>query len=211
MNIRVFVVDDHTVVRSGVRAEVGDLVDIVGEAGDVQAAITGIRDVEPDVVLLDVHLPDGGGRAILDAVAPTHPHIRFLALSVSDAAEDVLAVIRGGAHGYVTKAISGPELYEAITRVHAGDAYFSPRLAGFVLDAFRGTAPPGMDPELDLLTPRERDVLRLVAVGYTYKEVGARLSISARTVETHAAAVLRKLRLSNRRELSRWATARRLI
>jgi len=211
VNIRVFVVDDHTVVRSGVRAEVGDLVDIVGEAGDVQAAITGIRDVEPDVVLLDVHLPDGGGRAILDAVAPTHPHIRFLALSVSDAAEDVLAVIRGGAHGYVTKAISGPELYEAITRVHAGDAYFSPRLAGFVLDAFRGTAPPGMDPELDLLTPRERDVLRLVAVGYTYKEVGARLSISARTVETHAAAVLRKLRLSNRRELSRWATARRLI
>jgi DNA-binding NarL/FixJ family response regulator len=211
VNIRVFVVDDHTVVRSGVRAEVGDLVDIVGEAGDVRTAITGIREREPDVVLLDVHLPDGGGRAILDAVAPTHPHIRFLALSVSDAAEDVLAVIRGGAHGYVTKAISGPELYEAITRVHAGDAYFSPRLAGFVLDAFRGTAPPGMDPELDLLTPRERDVLRLVAAGYTYKEVGTRLSISARTVETHAAAVLRKLRLSNRRELSRWATARRLI
>lgn len=211
MNIRVFVVDDHTMVRSGVRAEVGDLVDIVGEAGDVRAAITGIREREPDVVLLDVHLPDGGGRAILDAVAPTHPHVRFLALSVSDAAEDVLAVIRGGAHGYVTKAISGPELYEAITRVHAGDAYFSPRLAGFVLDAFRGTAPPGMDPELDSLTPRERDVLRLVAAGYTYKEVGTRLSISARTVETHAAAVLRKLRLSNRRELSRWATARRLI
>jgi DNA-binding NarL/FixJ family response regulator len=211
VNIRVFVVDDHTMVRSGVRAEVGDLVDIVGEAGDVRAAITGIREREPDVVLLDVHLPDGGGRAILDAVAPTHPHVRFLALSVSDAAEDVLAVIRGGAHGYVTKAISGPELYEAITRVHAGDAYFSPRLAGFVLDAFRGTAPPGMDPELDSLTPRERDVLRLVAAGYTYKEVGTRLSISARTVETHAAAVLRKLRLSNRRELSRWATARRLI
>jgi DNA-binding NarL/FixJ family response regulator len=211
VNIRVFVVDDHTMVRSGVRAEVGDLVDIVGEAGDVPAAITGIREREPDVVLLDVHLPDGGGRAILDAVVPTHPHIRFLALSVSDAAEDVLAVIRGGAHGYVTKAISGPDLYEAITRVHAGDAYFSPRLAGFVLDAFRGNTPPGMDPELDLLTPRERDVLRLVAAGYTYKEVGTRLSISARTVETHAAAVLRKLRLSNRRELSRWATARRLI
>jgi DNA-binding NarL/FixJ family response regulator len=211
VTIRVFVVDDHTMVRSGVRAEVGDLVDIIGEAGDVRTAITGICEREPDVVLLDVHLPDGGGRAILDAVVPTHPHIRFLALSVSDAAEDVLAVIRGGAHGYVTKAISGPELHEAITRVHAGDAYFSPRLAGFVLDAFRGNAPPGLDPDLDLLTRRERDVLRLVAAGYTYKEIGTRLSISARTVETHAAAVLRKLRLSNRRELSRWATARRLI
>jgi DNA-binding NarL/FixJ family response regulator len=210
VSIRVFVVDDHTVVRSGVRAEVGDLVDIVGEAGDVATAITGIRELAPDVVLLDVHLPDGGGRAILDAVVPECPDIRFLALSVSDAAEDVLTVIRGGAHGYVTKAISGEDLYEAITRVHAGDAYFSPRLAGFVLDAFRGNT-AGMDPELDLLTRRERDVLRLVAAGYTYKEVGTRLSISARTVETHAAAVLRKLRLSNRRELSRWATARHLI
>jgi DNA-binding NarL/FixJ family response regulator len=207
--IRVFVVDDHTVVRSGVRAEVGDLVDIVGEAGDVTAAIEGIRTLAPDVVLLDVHLPDGGGRAILDAVAPDHPATRFLALSVSDAAEDVLAVIRGGAHGYVTKAISGEDLYEAITRVHAGDAYFSPRLAGFVLDAFRGKA-TGLNPDLDQLTRRERDVLRLVAAGYTYKEIGTRLSISARTVETHAAAVLRKLRLSNRRELSRWA-ANRLI
>ena len=211
MSIRVFVVDDHTVVRSGVRAEVGDLVEIVGEAGNVSAAIAGVRELVPDVVLLDVHLPDGGGRAILDALVPDHPHVRFLALSVSDAAEDVLAVIRGGAHGYATKAISGPELYEAISRVHAGDAYFSPRLAGFVLDAFRGNAPAGMDTDLDLLTRRERDVLRLVAAGYTYKEVGVRLSISARTVETHAATVLRKLRLSNRRELSRWATARRLI
>jgi DNA-binding NarL/FixJ family response regulator len=209
--IRVFVVDDHTVVRSGVRAEVGEQVDIVGEAADVAAAIDGIRALVPDVVLLDVHLPDGGGRAILEAVVPDHPQVRFLALSVSDAAEDVLAVIRGGAHGYVTKAISGPELCEAISRVHAGDAYFSPRLAGFVLDAFRGNAPAGMDPELDQLTRRERDVLRLVAAGYTYKEVGVRLSISARTVETHTAAVLRKLRLSNRRELSRWATTRRLI
>jgi DNA-binding NarL/FixJ family response regulator len=210
VSIRVFVVDDHAVVRSGVRAEVGDLVDVVGEAGDVAAAITGIRALEPDVVLLDVHLPGGGGRAILDAVVPDHPRVRFLALSVSDAAEDVLAVIRGGAHGYVTKAIEGPELHEAITRVHAGDAYFSPRLAGFVLDAFRGNAPAGMDPDLDQLTRRERDVLRLVAAGYTYKEIGTRLSISGRTVETHAAAILRKLRLSNRRELSRWA-ARRLI
>jgi DNA-binding NarL/FixJ family response regulator len=209
--IRVFVVDDHTVVRSGVRAEVGDLVDIVGEAADVPAAITGIRALEPDVVLLDVHLPEGGGRAILDAVVADHPQVRFLALSVSDAAEDVLAVIRGGAHGYVTKAISGPELYEAITRVHAGDAYFSPRLAGFVLDAFRGNAPADLDPDLDQLTRREREILRLVAAGYTYKEIGTRLSISARTVETHTTAVLRKLRLSNRRELSRWATTRRLI
>jgi DNA-binding NarL/FixJ family response regulator len=207
--IRVFVVDDHTVVRSGVRFEVGDVVDVVGEAADVPSAIAGIRELTPDVVLLDVHLPDGGGRAILDAVAPEHPSVRFLALSVSDAAEDVLAVIRGGAHGYVTKAISGPELCEAITRVAAGDAYFSPRLAGFVLDAFRGKA-AGMDPDLDQLTPRERDVLRLVAAGYTYKEIGVRLSISARTVETHASAVLRKLRLSNRRELTRWA-ARRLL
>jgi DNA-binding NarL/FixJ family response regulator len=205
--IRVFVVDDHTVVRSGVRAEVGDLVDIVGEAGDVAAAITGIRALRPDVVLLDVHLPDGGGRAVLDAVAADHPTTRFLALSVSDAAEDVLAVIRGGAHGYVTKAISGADLYEAITRVHAGDAYFSPRLAGFVLDAFRGRT-AGLDPDLDQLTRRERDVLRLVAAGYTYKEIGTRLSISARTVETHASAVLRKLRLANRRELSRWAARR---
>lgn len=207
--IRVFVVDDHPVVRSGIRAELGELVDVVGEAADVATAITGIRALRPDVVLLDVHLPDGGGRAILDAVVADHPGVRFLALSVSDAAEDVLAVIRGGAHGYVTKAISGTELYEAITRVHAGDAYFSPRLAGFVLDAFRGNT-PGMDPDLDQLTRRERDVLRLVAAGYTYKEIGTRLSISARTVETHAAAVLRKLRLSNRRELSRWAARRGL-
>jgi DNA-binding NarL/FixJ family response regulator len=207
--IRVFVVDDHPVVRSGIHAELGELVDVVGEAADVATAITGIRALRPDVVLLDVHLPDGGGRAILDAVVADHPGVRFLALSVSDAAEDVLAVIRRGAHGYVTKAISGTELYEAITRVHAGDAYFSPRLAGFVLDAFRGNT-PGMDPDLDQLTRRERDVLRLVAAGYTYKEIGTRLSISARTVETHAAAVLRKLRLSNRRELSRWAARRGL-
>jgi len=209
--VRVFVVDDHAVVRSGVRAEVGAAVDIVGEAADVAGALEGIRALQPDVVLLDVHLPGGGGRAVLDAVVPTDPQVRFLALSVSDASEDVLSVIRGGARGYVTKAITGPELCEAIARVHAGDAYFSPRLAGFVLDAFRGEAPRGLDPELDQLTRRERDVLRLVAAGYTYKEVGARLSISARTVETHTAAVLRKLQLSSRRELSRWATARHLL
>ena len=208
--IRVFVVDDHAVVRSGVRAEVGAAVDVVGEAADVAGAIDGIRAARPDVVLLDVHLPGGGGRAVLDALA-SNRQTRFLALSVSDAAEDVIAVIRGGAQGYVTKAISGSELCEAISRVHAGDAYFSPRLAGFVLDAFRGATPASLDPELDQLTPRERDVLRLVAAGYTYKEVGTRLSISARTVETHTSAVLRKLQLSNRRELSRWASAHWLI
>jgi DNA-binding NarL/FixJ family response regulator len=204
--VRVFVVDDHAVVRSGVRAELLGVHEVVGEAADVASAIDGIRALRPDVVLLDVHLPGGGGRAVLDAVAADLPQTRFLALSVSDAAEDVIAVIRGGARGYVTKAISGPELCEAVRRVHAGDAYFSPRLAGFVLDAFRGAGPPGLDPELDQLTRRERDVLRLVAAGYTYKEVGVRLSISARTVETHTASVLRKLQLSSRHELSRWAS-----
>jgi DNA-binding NarL/FixJ family response regulator len=209
--VRVLVVDDHSLFRSGVRVEIEPAVEVVGEAGDVAAAIEGIRAREPDVVLLDVHLPGGGGRAVLDAVLATHPGTRFLALSVSDAAEDVIGVIRGGARGYVVKAISGPELCEAIQRVHAGDAYFSPRLAGFVLDAFRGD-PPGssLDPELDQLTVREREVLRLIASGYTYKETGARLHISARTVETHVSAVLRKLQLSSRRELSRWAAARNL-
>jgi len=208
---RVFVVDDHTVVRSGVRAEVGDAMDVVGEAADVASAVSGIRALQPDVVLLDVHLPDGGGRAVLDAIVPAHPHIRFLGLSVSDAAEDVLNVIRGGARGYVTKAISGPDLCEAIRRVHAGDVYFSPRLAVYVLDSFRGAEASSPEPDLDRLTRREREVIRLVAAGYTYQEIGARLYISARTVETHAAAVLRKLQLSNRRELSRWASARRLL
>jgi DNA-binding NarL/FixJ family response regulator len=208
---RVFMVDDHALVRSGVRAELGDAVEVVGEAADVDGAVAGIRSLEPDVVLLDVQLPGGGGRAVLDAVLPTHPGVRFLALSVSDAAEDVIGVIRGGARGYVTKAISGPELREAIERVRAGDAYFSPRLAGFVLDAFRGDAPVPLDPELDQLTRREREVLRLIGSGYTYKEAAARLHISARTVETHVSAVLRKLQLSGRRELSRWAAARNLV
>ncbi len=208
---RVFVVDDHALVRSGVRSELGDAVEVVGEAADVAEAVAGIRSLEPDVVLLDVQLPGGGGRAVLDAVLPTHPGVRFLALSVSDAAEDVIGVIRGGARGYVTKAISGPELREAIGRVRAGDAYFSPRLAGFVLDAFRGDAPMPLDPELDQLTRREREVLRLIGSGYTYKEAAARLHISARTVETHVSAVLRKLQLSGRRELSRWAASRNLV
>ena len=208
--VRVLVVDDHSLFRSGVRAEIEPAVEVVGEAGDVAAAVSAIHAREPDVVLLDVHLPGGGGRAVLDAVLATRPGTRFLALSVSDAAEDVIGVIRGGARGYVVKAISGPELCEAIRRVHAGDAYFSPRLAGFVLDAFRGDPPAPLDPELDQLTVREREVLRLIASGYTYKETAARLHISARTVETHVSAVLRKLQLSNRRELSRWAAARNL-
>jgi DNA-binding NarL/FixJ family response regulator len=208
---RVFLVDDHALVRSGVRSELGDAVEVVGEAADVTEAVAGIRSLEPEVVLLDVQLPGGGGRAVLDAVLPTDPGVRFLALSVSDAAEDVIGVIRGGARGYVTKAISGPELREAIERVRAGDAYFSPRLAGFVLDAFRGDAPVSLDPELDQLTRREREVLRLIGSGYTYKEAAARLHISARTVETHVSAVLRKLQLSGRRELSRWAASRNLV
>ena len=208
---RVFLVDDHALVRSGVRSELGDAVEVVGEAADVAEAVAGIRSLEPDVVLLDVQLPGGGGRAVLDAVLPTHPGVRFLALLVLDAAEDVIGVIRGGARGYVTKAISGPELREAIGRVRAGDAYFSPRLAGFVLDAFRGDAPVTLDPELDQLTRREREVLRLIGSGYTYKEAAARLHISARTVETHVSAVLRKLQLSGRRELSRWAASRNLV
>jgi DNA-binding NarL/FixJ family response regulator len=208
--VRVFVVDDHSLFRSGVRSEIEPAMEVVGEAGDVAAAVAGIRSLQPDVVLLDVHLPGGGGRAILDAVLPTQPRVRFLALSVSDDADDVIGVIRGGARGYVVKAISGPELCEAIARVHAGDVYFSPRLAGFVLDAFKGDAPVPLEPELDQLTPREREVLRLIARGYTYKETADRLHISARTVETHVSAVLRKLQLSSRRELSRWAVARNL-
>jgi DNA-binding NarL/FixJ family response regulator len=209
-NIRVFIVDDHAVVRTGIRAEVSHTADVVGEAADVAGAIGAIRALQPDVVLLDVHLPDGGGRAVLDAIVADHPHIRFLAVSVSDSAEDVIAVIRGGARGYVTKAISGPDLCEAIRRVHAGDAYFSPRLAGYVLDVFGRDSPTGPDPELDQLTRREREALQLIAAGYTNKEIAARLSISVRTVETHAASVLRKLQLSNRKELTRWAHHRRL-
>jgi DNA-binding NarL/FixJ family response regulator len=208
--VRVFVVDDHSLFRSGVRAEIEPAVEVVGEAGDVATAIEGIGALEPDVVLLDVHLPDGGGRAILDAALATSPGVRFLALSVSDDPGDVIGVIRGGARGYVVKAISGPELCQAISQVHAGDAYFSPRLAGFVLDAFRVGTLVATDSELDGLTRREREVLRLIARGYTYKETAERLFISARTVETHVSAVLRKLQLSDRRELSRWAKARNL-
>jgi DNA-binding NarL/FixJ family response regulator len=212
--IRVYLVDDHRLFRSGVRAELGQHVTIVGDAGDVDTAIGQIRQLRPDVVLLDVHMPGGGGRAVIEAVHETAPDVRFLALSVSDAAEDVIAVIRAGARGYVTKTIAPDDLVTAIGRVHQGDAVFSPRLAGFVLDAFAGGLPPGTgseDPELDQLTVREKEVLRHIARGYTYKEVAGRLHISVKTVETHVSAVLRKLQLSNRHELTAWAAGRDLL
>ena len=215
---RVFVVDDHAMVRSGVRVELGAHVEVVGEAADVDDAVAGIRATEPDVVLLDVHLPGGGGRAVLEALRAELPAVRWLALSVSDAAEDVIAVIRAGARGYVTKTISGPELLDAVRRVADGDVVFSPRLAGFVLDAFSAAGPapapaedPATDPGLDLLSAREREVMQLLARGYTYREIGNRLFISVKTVESHASNVLRKLQLSNRHELSRWAVSRRLV
>jgi DNA-binding NarL/FixJ family response regulator len=211
MSVRVFVVDDHEIFRSGVRWELGRDLEIVGDAGTVEEAVTGIATAEPDVVLLDVHMPGGGGRAVIDAVHGEQPDVRFLALSVSDAAEDVIGVIRAGARGYVTKSISAHELAAAVRRIHDGDAVFSPRLAGFVLDAFGGDAPQPLDPDLDLLTTREREVLRYIARGYTYKEVAHQLHIAVKTVETHVSAVLRKLQLSNRYELTRWATDRRLV
>lgn len=229
---RVFLVDDHAVFRSGVRAELGDQagIAIVGEAGSVAEAVAGIGRAEPDVVLLDVHMPDGGGVAVLRAVLADEagradagrgeagaPGPTFLALSVSDAAEDVIAVIRAGARGYVTKTISGDELADAVRRVADGDAVFSPRLAGFVLDAFARAAPgpeergePVHDPEVDSLTPREKEVLRLLARGYTYKEIAEELFISVKTVETHASNVLRKTQQSNRHALTRWAQSRHL-
>ena len=213
---RVFLVDDHGLFRAGVRAELGDAVEVVGEADDVEPAVELISEREPDVVLLDVHLPGGGGQRVVEAVREAHPHVRFLALSVSDAPEDVITVIRAGARGYVTKTISGPELVDAVIRVAAGDAVFSPRLAGFVLDAFAAEpalvgGPPSFDPELDQLTQREREVLRLIARGYAYKEVASELSISVKTVESHVSAVLRKLQLSSRHQLTRWASERRLL
>jgi DNA-binding NarL/FixJ family response regulator len=209
----VVIVDDHGLFRAGVRAELGDEVDVVGEADDVQPAIELIARQPPDVVLLDVHLPGGGGQAVLEAVKPEHPGVRFLALSASDAPEDVIAVVRAGARGYVTKTISGSELIDAVRRVAAGDVVFSPRLAGFVLDAFAAepaAGRPSFDPELDQLTPREREVLRLIARGYTYKEIARELFISVKTVETHVSSVLRKLQLSTRHQLTRWAAERRL-
>ena len=215
---RIFLVDDHAMFRSGVRAELGNAVEVIGEADEAEAAVELINERTPDVVLLDVHLPGGGGQAVLRGVTPHHPEVQFLALSVSDTPEDVIAVIRAGARGYVTKTISGEELLQAVDRVQAGDAVFSPRLAGFVLDAFAGGGAggvngltPGLDPELDQLSPRERQVLRLIARGYTYKEVARDLTISAKTVESHVSSVLRKLQLSTRHELTKWATDRRLV
>jgi DNA-binding NarL/FixJ family response regulator len=210
---KVVLVDDHGLFRSGVRAELGRQVEVVGEADDVQPAIELISRLLPDVVLLDVHLPGGGGQAVVEAIKAEHPEVRFLALSASDAPEDVIAVIRAGARGYVTKTISTTELADAIRRVAAGDAVFSHRLAGFVLDAF-AAAPadvkPSFDPELEQLTSREREVLRLIAQGYTYKEIARELFISVKTVESHVSSVLRKLQLSTRHQLTRWAAERRL-
>jgi DNA-binding NarL/FixJ family response regulator len=212
---RVFLVDDHAMFRSGVRSELAGHVQVVGEAEDVAPAIVAIAEAQPDVVLLDVHLPGGGGQAVVAAIKPELPEVRFLALSASDAPEDVIAVIRAGARGYVTKTISGPDLVDAVLRVAAGDAVFSPRLAGFVLDAFAAGAAgtddrPSFDPELDQLTTREREVLRLIARGYTYKEIARDLFISVKTVESHVSSVLRKLQLSTRHQLTRWAAERRL-
>jgi DNA-binding NarL/FixJ family response regulator len=210
---RVVIVDDHRLFRAGVRAELGDRVTVLAEAADISEAVAAIELWSPDVVLLDVHLPSGTGREVIEAVQEGSTETKFLALSVSDAAEDVIDVVRAGARGYVTKTISGDELVDAICRVAEGDAVFSPRLAGFVLDAFAGglageEAPS--DDDLDRLTPREREVLRHLARGYAYKEIARQLGISIKTVETHASAVLRKLQLSNRNELSRWAAARRI-
>jgi DNA-binding NarL/FixJ family response regulator len=237
--LRVVLVDDHELVRSGVRAEIGGrpavpagtgersdgpaggppVIEIVGEAGDVGEAIDVICDRRPDVVLLDVHLPGGDAPAVIGGVVARGVGTRYLALSVSDAAEDVIAVIRAGARGYVTKTISGSDLRDAVHRVADGDVVFSPRLAGFVLDAFAATsasAPvpsedPATDPGLDLLSAREREVMQLLARGYTYREIGSRLFISVKTVESHASNVLRKLQLSNRNELTRWAATNRLL
>jgi DNA-binding NarL/FixJ family response regulator len=209
--VRVALVDDHAMFRAGVRTTLGDAVDVVGEAGTVADAVELIRRTAPDVVLLDVHMPDGGGVAVLGQLGSESPGTRFLALSVSDAAADVIAVVRGGARGYVTKTVSADELLDAVRRVADGDAVFSPRLAGFVLDAFAVRDMPVVDEELDLLTAREREVMRLIARGYTYKEVAAELFLSVKTVETHVSSVLRKLQLSNRRELARWASDRRLV
>jgi DNA-binding NarL/FixJ family response regulator len=210
--LRVVVVDDHAVFRAGVKFELANQVRIVGEAADVDQAVSVITETKPDVVLLDVHLPGGGGTEVLKRVLPKAPDTKFLALSVSDAAEDVIAVIRGGARGYVTKTIDGPGLIDAIKRVSEGDAVFSPRLAGFVLDAFAGTIEvAAVDEDLDRLTEREREVMRLIARGYAYKEVAAELFISIKTVESHVSSVLRKLQLSSRYELTRWASDRRLL
>jgi DNA-binding NarL/FixJ family response regulator len=211
VNIDVYLVDDHRLFLSGVKAELDEEFRIVGTAYDVDTAIEEVRGLQPDVVLVDVHMPDGGGIAVVEGVTETNPDVKFLALSVSDQVEDVIAMIRAGARGYVTKTIEPEDLSDAIRRVHAGDAVFSPRLAGFVLDAFAGAIPSDDDPELDQLTSREKDVLRLIARGFAYKQVARKLNISIKTVETHVSSVLRKLQLTNRHELARWASKRRIV
>jgi DNA-binding NarL/FixJ family response regulator len=208
---RLFLVDDHELFVSGVRSELAERFEVVGWATDVDDAIERIRADRPDVVLVDVHMPGGGGLAVVGNVSADLPDVRFLALSVSDAPEDVIAMIRAGARGYVTKSIAPGDLADAVERIAAGDAVFSPRLAGFVLDAFSDAVPVEQDPELDHLTPREKEVLRQIARGYSYKQVARRLSISIKTVETHVSSVLRKLQLSNRYELARWATDRKIV
>ncbi len=211
MSIDVYLVDDHRLFLAGVKAELAEEFTMVGSAFDVDTAIEEIRGLDPDVVLIDVHMPDGGGIAVVEGVTETNPDVKFLALSVSDQAEDVIAMIRAGARGYVTKTIEPADLADAVRRIHAGDAVFSPRLAGFVLDAFAGAMPSDEDPELDQLTSREKDVLRLIARGFAYKQVARKLNISIKTVETHVSSVLRKLQLSNRHELARWASRRRIV
>lgn len=210
--LRVVIVDDHAMFRAGVNHEIGQHVSIVGEGEDVETAVKAIVETEPDVVLLDVHLPGGGGAEVIKQVLPVKPEVKFLALSVSDAAQDVIGVIRAGARGYVTKSISSEDLIEGMARVAAGDAVFSPRLAGFVLDAFNGAIDIAqVDEELDKLSAREREVMKLIARGYSYKEVAKELFISIKTVETHVSSVLRKLQLSNRHQLTKWATDRHLV
>ena len=209
--VSIFLVDDHELFLSGVRTELAERFDIAGSANTVDDAIDGIRRSRPDVVLIDVHMPGGGGVAVVGNIREDTPDMKFLALSVSDAPEDVIAMIRAGARGYVTKSIAPTALIDVIDQIAAGDAVFSPKLAGFVLDAFAGALPSPNDPELDQLTPREREVLRQIAMGHPYKQVARRMSISVKTVETHVSAVLRKLQLSNRHELARWASDRRIV
>ena len=208
--LKVFVVDDHTMFRAGIRSEIADRVWIAGDAGTVEEAVDGILQAQPQVALLDVHMPDGGGRAVIERVRAKNTDVQFLALSASDAAEDVIDIIRAGARGYVTKTVSADELVDAIRRVAGGDAVFSPQLAGFVLDAFAAIPVAQIDSDLDQLTAREREVLQHVARGYTYKEIAELLFISVKTVETHVSSVLRKLQLDNRHQLSRWAAERNI-